>query len=144
MDLKFAYHLATTLMKVHGVPNDWSFEFDGGKRRYGCCHFSKKKITISRHLVENKDTKLKVVKNVILHEIAHALVGYEADHNELWQACAKRIGCDGERYSSYKTMMPGAKRIRCPCGKIREVRYRYTSKMKNSICVKCRGRLYVE
>jgi hypothetical protein len=39
------------------------------------------------------------IKNTILHEIAHALVGNEYGHNIVWQNKAKELGVTGvERY----------------------------------------------
>ena len=40
---------------------------------------------------------LKEIKNTILHEIAHALVGPKHGHNEIWKQKALEIGCDAER-----------------------------------------------
>ena len=37
------------------------------------------------------------VKNTLLHEIAHALAGHEHNHDEVWKATARSIGCDGCR-----------------------------------------------
>ena len=37
------------------------------------------------------------VRDTILHEIAHALVGPRHGHDEVWRAMALRIGCSGER-----------------------------------------------
>jgi hypothetical protein len=33
------------------------------------------------------------VREIVLHEVAHALT--DGDHNEAWQAMARRIGCTG-------------------------------------------------
>ena len=37
------------------------------------------------------------MKNTLLHEIAHALAGHEHNHDEVWKATARSIGCDGCR-----------------------------------------------
>ena len=33
------------------------------------------------------------IKDTVLHEIAHAIVGNENKHNERWRVCCNRIGC---------------------------------------------------
>merc|ERR1719221_1146271 len=50
---------------------------------------------------------MKQVRNTMLHEIAHALVGPSKErggraHDDTWKACAREIGCNGRRCS--KTM----------------------------------------
>ncbi len=37
------------------------------------------------------------VKDTILHEIAHALVGKAHHHDDVWRAKALEIGCSGRR-----------------------------------------------
>ena len=73
------------------------------KRRLGVCKIGKKRIELSSYLVELNTEKVDVIKDTILHEIAHAiafsLYGYDggADHGPKWQRIAKSIGCDGKR-----------------------------------------------
>ena len=94
MKLERAEHLALCLMEDHGLSN-WQFAFDDAVRRFGSCCHSKKTITLSAALVElNGEDK---VKQTILHEIAHALVGVEHDHNETWRQKAISIGHHGGR-----------------------------------------------
>src|SRR5690606_31200865 len=77
---------------------DWQFEFDNAVRRFGCCHWRAKKITLSRKLVQLNDEAR--VRNTILHEIAHALCGARVGHGRQWVQMAKAIGCDGNRLYS--------------------------------------------
>jgi len=88
--------LARTLMNAHGL-NDWVFKFDGAKQRLGSCKYSKKRILLSRHLVTNPVVDISTIKNTILHEIAHAIVGIGNNHNHTWKSKALSIGCDAER-----------------------------------------------
>ena len=71
MELEAARRLALGLMREHRVPGDWLFEFDRSKVRFGRCHYGRKEISLSRHLVELNDEA--EVRDTILHEIAHAL-----------------------------------------------------------------------
>jgi len=82
----------------------YRFEFDSAKRRFGCCFYRQKKITLSLPLcAENLDKIHTRIKNTILHEIAHALsvevLGAREGrgHGHNWKSIAKQIGCDGER-----------------------------------------------
>ena len=99
MELLQAQKLAIELMEQHGlIDKGWFFIFDHAKRRFGCCNYRSKKITLSAPLTELRDESF--VKNTILHEIAHALVGSRNGHNNIWRAKAIEIGCNGNRCSS--------------------------------------------
>ena len=95
----------------------YRFEFDSAKRRFGCCFYVKKKITLSLPLcAENLDKVDTRIKNTILHEIAHALcvevlgIHEGRGHGSNWKSIAKQIGCDGERcYSGDSVNKPQSK-----------------------------------
>ena len=70
--------LANQLFVKHSLIN-YSFGFDRAVRRAGQCDFRARRITISKHLVNN--CTLEEIEQVILHEIAHALVGKGAGHS---------------------------------------------------------------
>lgn len=140
--LTFVSNYAEVLLQIHGLTK-WRFEYDNAKRRYGCCHYRTRRITLSRYLVKNSTTPFRVIKNIILHEIAHALVGYAAGHNEVWRECAIRIGCDGKRTCNFPVAMPGRKILRCPCGQISLPRFRVCKKFLQYRCRKCNQNLYV-
>jgi len=109
MQLHEAKELAIQLMNQHGLLDlNWYFEFDNAKRRFGICNYRYKKIGLSKHLVLLNDEAR--VKNTILHEIAHALVGFNHGHDSIWRMKAMEIGCDGERcYSSAEVVRPKGK-----------------------------------
>jgi predicted SprT family Zn-dependent metalloprotease len=111
MELYRAHQLATELMAKHDlIGKGWRFEFDTAKRRFGCCNYRYRKITLSKALVQvNTEER---VKNTILHEIAHALVGCGHGHDWVWRNKAIEIGCDGKRcYTSENTTIPESKYI---------------------------------
>ena len=114
MNLQEAKQMAIELINQHGlIDKGWYFEFDSAVRRAGCCHYGEKKITLSTTLTEIRDEAN--VRNTILHEIAHALVGHGNGHNRKWKAKAVEIGCDGQRcYSDVR--MEGKYKITCPNG----------------------------
>ncbi|XCB29068.1 SprT-like domain-containing protein [Arcanobacterium hippocoleae] len=89
MDLTAAAELAWELLAKHEL-NDWSFDFDRARRRAGAANFSKQQITISRELT--KFYSADQVRDIILHEIAHALVGANHAHDNVWRAKCLEIG----------------------------------------------------
>lgn len=134
MILEKAHEMAFELMGDFGLYY-WKFKFDNAKMRFGLCDEHTKTISLSEHLVLINDED--VVKNVILHEITHALVGCRHNHNYIFQKMAVDIGCE---YSS-RYCAEGIIRVHknivanCPkCGN--EVRkYRMPSRQKS--CGKC-------
>ena len=106
--------LAHQLFQQHGLIN-YSFGFDRAVRRAGQCDFSRRRITLSKHLVTN--LSLEEIEQVLLHEIAHALVGQQAGHGKIWRAEAKRIGYRFERVD-WNRMSQGTNRYvgKCPAG----------------------------
>merc|ERR1711964_110891 len=42
---------------------------------------------------------MNIIKNTLLHEIAHAIAGQEHHHDKVWKKIALSIGCNGERCS---------------------------------------------
>lgn len=97
MNLILIENLAKSMMKDHGL-NDWRFEFDRSKSRLGCCKYSEKVISLSKFLSPLREERF--IKDTILHEIAHALVGPKHGHNDIWRRKAISIGCLGNRCSS--------------------------------------------
>lgn len=94
MELEAARRLARELLAEHGL-GDWTVVFDRAKRRAGICRHDSRQIGLSAPL-----TALHAeadVRDTILHEIAHALVGPRHGHDAVWRRTAVRIGCSGER-----------------------------------------------
>ena len=140
MDLIAAKILAIELMAQHGLlQKGWSFEFDSSKRRFGVCVYNTRVIGLSSQLVElNSEAE---VRDVILHEIAHALVGFKHHHDRVWKAKAIEIGCKGKRLCSTKEVnTPESRYIAvCPnCGHTFK-RHKMTDNMRknNSTCGYC-------
>lgn len=117
MNLQSAETLALQLFSQHGLQG-WQFKFDRARLRFGCCNFTQKIISLSRVLTElNSPAK---VKDTLLHEIAHALVGNRSGHGPKWRAKAKAIGCRAQRcYQAEDIILPRSTYIgRCAnCGK---------------------------
>ena len=84
----------------------YTFRFDNAKRRNGRINYTHKLITLSKpKVLVNLHQVDTVIKNTILHEIAHAfsyhIYGREGiGHCDKWRSIALQIGCNGQRCSS--------------------------------------------
>lgn len=94
MDLADAFALAEHLLERHGL-HDWTVEYDGARRRAGICRFERKVLGLSAPLTRLHGEE--EVRDTILHEVAHALVGPRHGHDAVWRETAVGIGCSGER-----------------------------------------------
>lgn len=104
--------LATELFQKHGIVN-YSFGFDRAIRRAGLCDYTKRRITISKHLLAAAD--MDQIEQVLLHEIAHAVVGKSAGHGKIWRQKASEIGYRHERIDGSSLASEVAKwRGSCP------------------------------
>lgn len=130
--------MAIHMMKDKGLIG-WSFEWFDGRRMAGQCNYTRKTIRLSRFLYGQSEQN---IKNIILHEIAHALTPGH-NHDEEWQRVAISIGCDGARCHNLGALAMAKYHIECPCGACKIDRFRMTTKMKRSVCRKCRGALTI-
>lgn len=108
--------LALELMARHGL-SDWEFGFDRAKRRLGACWPHRKRITLSRHFVGLNDEQ--IVRDVILHEIAHALTPGDG-HGSRFKRKARELGCNPAACisGSQFTAAPARFILECPhCGR---------------------------
>ena len=140
MELNVVRMLADKLLDEHGlIEKGWRFSFDRAKRRAGSCKFSKKEITIAKAYAEQQEGM--EIKNTILHEIAHALVGSQHGHSQIWRKKAKEIGCDASRCHHIVFSKP--KYVLTCYNRCFEVsRYRVNqSFMQSKICSKCNSKL---
>lgn len=129
------------LLASHGL-HDWGFAFNRRKQAMGLCIYRRRTIELSIHLVE-RDNSWEEIRDTILHEIAHALVGPEHGHDQVWKRKCIEIGARPERCG--KADMPeGHWKAHCGgCGK-RFHGYRKPKRFKGWFCQACgpeRGRL---
>jgi predicted SprT family Zn-dependent metalloprotease len=94
MDPQLALATARRLVREHGLTG-WTVRLDRAKTRAGVCRFARREIGLSGPLTRLHTPE--EVRDTILHEIAHALVGPEHGHDAVWRAKAREIGCSGER-----------------------------------------------
>lgn len=114
MELRDVHALASSLLRAHGL-GTWNIGWDNARRRAGLCRYHTRTISLSRPLMALYDAD--AVREVILHEIAHAVVGPDHHHDAVWRAKAREIGCTGRRAMPADSPRPSAPWVgSCPRG----------------------------
>jgi predicted SprT family Zn-dependent metalloprotease len=140
MNLNEAKDLAIDLMTKHGIiQQGWGFEFDSAKRRFGCCKYRSKRITLSLYLTELN--KVEQVKDTILHEIAHALCPRQG-HNHIWRMKALEIGCNGNRCYSSSEVETVKGNYSATCSGCNKEFTRFRKPKYSQSCARCSGGKY--
>lgn len=137
IDVDTVYAMARSLMDAHGL-KDWKLRLNTRTSSAGLCYFDTKTIALSTVYIKHRDATIDILKNIVLHEIAHALVGKAHGHDAVWRAKALEIGCDGKRCTVLKNERTPKNKylISCECHKA--FRDRLCGKMKNVHGQKCR------
>ena len=130
--LQAALELAGELMRAHGL-GGWSVRLDHARRRAGQCDYRRRIISLSRHYVRNAEPAH--IRDTILHEIAHALVGPRHGHDAVWRRKAREIGCTAARCHTL-TFAEAPWIARCPKGCVETPRHR---RRYGLVCVRCRS-----
>ena len=146
MNLNDAKQLGRQLMNQHGMKNI-PLVISGGKRTLGVCVWKAgpslprhaadlnaqifgirkskrerfanapcKEIRLSKYLIALNDEN--EIRDTMLHEIAHFLVGANHGHDRVWRQQAIKIGCNGERTAKTAEMPKGRYKAECQCGKV--------------------------
>lgn len=124
--------LAGELLARHGLVA-WRFAFDHAKRRGGACHFGRHTISVAVGFAQAADDA--EIRDTLLHEIAHALVGPRHHHDAVWQAKAHEIGCSARRCHSLDFSEPSVI-ARCANGCFAVGKHR---RRRNMRCRRCGG-----
>lgn len=96
MNLPQATLLAESYLQQYNLHTvGWAIRFTSSKRRFGCCNYYTKVISISKYLTIVNEPEQ--VIDTILHEIAHALAPPYSGHGIEWKAICTRIGARPER-----------------------------------------------
>lgn len=120
------------LLAAHGLAG-WRMGFDRARTRAGKCDYKNRVITLSGYYVFRADPA--DIRDTLLHEIAHALVGPKHGHDAVWAAKARAIGCSAMRCHSLE-FTRGRWLVRCPNGCFSAERHR---RRANMVCKKCRA-----
>ena len=117
----------------------WRFRFETATSRAGICRYNTRTIALSVSFALRASWD--DIRDTLLHEVAHAMVGPGHGHDAVWQTAARRIGCTANRCS---TVTHSLKRWigECPRCRDRWFRQRLTAKVRQrSICPRCRSRI---
>lgn len=116
---------------------DWELRFSNGRRNLGYCDCNKKVIFLSKAFM--KANSYSVLKDTLLHEIAHAVQFVQqgtTDHSSEWKEIAQEVGCTPRRCASTDdVIVPRGKYVGiCPsCEKIthfyRKIKRRYSCRV---------------
>ena len=140
--LREVEEIANGLMAQHqgsgALQAGWSFGFDLAPARAGVCRYRERRIdlSVSYCLAATRAE----IEDTVLHEIAHAIVGPKHNHDAVWKAKAREIGCRGERCHRVQHSVPrwiGE----CGCGQqwFRQTLQRRM--VRNRVCAKCLGEI---
>lgn len=117
MELHEIERHARALMTAHGV-GSLHFEFDNAKRRLGATHIVRigntvlaEKITISKHYAAILPAD--EIRDVILHEIAHALTPGHG-HDAVWRNACRKVGAKPSRCARPSASPTAPIEGRCP------------------------------
>ncbi len=129
--------LAQELLAHHQLAQ-WSFQFDNGTKRAGCCHYDRQVISVSYEFAKRAPTA--EVRDTLLHEIAHALVGKAHHHDDVWRAKALAIGCSGRRCHDLEFTLPRYI-VKCERGCWMSTAER---QKRGAVCKRCRASVVYE
>ena len=102
MDLGEARKVAVEMLCDSGLTSKgWTFYFDNATGRAGQTNFYEKSITLT--CLGTKIASEDDVRQTMLHEIAHALVGCGHAHDSVWLETARSIGYRQDRTMSLDT-----------------------------------------
>ena len=145
--------LAHNLFLEHGLQN-WKFKIYNRKRNFGTCFHSKQEIALSKYFIKYVESS-EQVKQILLHEIAHALCDIDIGHGYEFKQKCMTINCIENMSSASFTLFYSEEavyNIICPkCGVTGEL-YKKTKRMENAIqnnskpfrCRKCRSECSIE
>ena len=128
MNIQQTYNLVVDLLKQHGLrEKGWTFAVSRGKNILGSCSYRTKAIKISKYLIQlGTDEE---VRNTVLHEVAHALVGGAAGHGHIWRMKCRQIGlANPERCSTVSYDVPHKVTLDCDIHGIIQKRQRRLKK----------------
>lgn len=94
MELTEVQAVALAAMAEHGL-YEWTLKFDRARKRAGVCKRSEQVISLSAPLMNLWTPEQ--CRDVILHEIAHALAPPRSGHGWDWQRICVQIGASPSR-----------------------------------------------
>lgn len=120
-------------MAYHGLLPKWQLLFNDAVTIAGECDFSTKSLVFSRNLLYANPGEM---REVLLHEVAHALCGSRAGHNGMWRDAALSIGCSGSRCHTL-TLAEAPWVLYCPRGCFESARFKRSYLARGCLCRVC-------
>ena len=111
MNQRDAELMAIRLIEQHLPGGKWTFQWTNSVRNCGLCRYHPPTILLSRQYVTRNPEPL--VRNTVLHEIAHALAGSRAGHGPEWKQVCRTVGCLPKRLNHSAVMPTGKWRATC-------------------------------
>ena len=100
MRLDEAEDLARGYMKLHNVDEGWDFAWSRSIINFGMTRNTwRRGVYVSEILLSKPLTEVmpsQAVEEIVLHEVAHAIVGPHHQHNALWREKCLEIGGSGD------------------------------------------------
>jgi len=123
------YNEANKLLFLYEL-NGWTFGINNRKKSFGVCKYATKQIEIARWWIEHGTREQ--VKDTLLHELAHALVGPGHGHGLVWKFAAQKLGAIPRAGSKIKPQLNDHKyEVICrSCGSIVKRMYRRPNTVK--------------
>jgi predicted SprT family Zn-dependent metalloprotease len=91
--LSYARTRFNHLKTEHAPGIDIKFKFNKSKSRSGVCLTNPLEIQLSEYFINSPVTTKQKIVDVILHELAHAIVGVHHMHDDVWKGVARDMGC---------------------------------------------------
>jgi predicted SprT family Zn-dependent metalloprotease len=116
----------------------WKFAFDRAKRRFGCCDYKTRTISMSLPLVLLNVDNDDIIVDTLFHELAHAKTP-GAGHGYAWKRMAMELGADPARcFHDAEVIAPEAKYVAyCPNCSKKYGRHKFPKQGKRSACHAC-------
>lgn len=92
----------------------WKWEYNNLKRTLGLCNYREKKLFFSTAFIPINPPE--IILDVVLHEIAHALVGPNFGHSNVWKRKAREVGAKPRSCQGNAISPEGKYKLECGCG----------------------------
>lgn len=139
MHLKQAKALARRLMNKHGL-RKWEFHFSTSRSTFGATCHAAETIHVSGPLAKFNSREL--IREVVLHEIAHALLPETSGHGPRWKKKAKELGVPAitgippHRYTKVPKGYTQSLSCRSKCGTVL-ASYKGNPYLIDAACIRC-------
>lgn len=110
-ELKTLYDFTERALERAGL-DGWRVAFNNRKTALGTCRFRDNTINFSTHHL--KAQSLETMRDVALHEVAHAIAGPGAGHGPEWKEAACNLGARPERIAANAEKLQSKMCLKCP------------------------------